>query len=491
MTANAIEKMRKFLISRQFMIGTAAFAAISVSLGAEIPGMILMALLIAFILVVCDDIMATTLPFLLICMSMLQCYDFVNNYIKGNELFYVCLGVPVVLLIAFSFFFHFIKYKRPIKIGKSFWGILAVAVAVTLGGIGSISVKEYFGGSSLYYIAGLGVGMAICYLLIKSQMDIKRDYDLREKFVDIMYIAGIYACFFMAEIYIENYILVKLSVNDLSFIDFCKDPGYYLSWTAANDHMLQPGNNISTFIMLFMPFPFYRAAKSNKKIYHLISAFLMLFMLFASRSRGGLYLGTVEFVICLVAYAIMAKDKLSKVFGLGLVMVGIAVGVFAVIKFDIIGRLSGLLNSIVSKLEDPEAETEARVGLLVGAYENFKESPIFGKGLGYFDEDLARYYSGKTGTMQWYHMMIPQVIASMGILGIFAYGYQIIGRVWAVIKKFSPYVLTLGLSYFGMLLMSQVNPGEFCPLPYALMVVMLFIMIEQEPNREKKIKTKK
>ena len=90
--------------------------------------------------------------------------------------------------------------------------------------------------------------------------------------------------------------------------------------------------------------------------------------------------------------------------------------------------------------------------------------------------------------MQWYHMMIPQVIGSMGAVGILAYGYQIIGRVWLTVKKFSPYVMTLGLSYFGMLLMTQVNPGEFCPLPYELMVVILFIMIENEPDRRLKNK---
>ncbi len=471
-----IGKLRKFFISRTFMILLAVVSAIFVSLGREVEGVVFFALLVSVILVVCDDIMTTTLPFLIICVSVLQMYDSFNIFIK-----YIWLAVPVFAALVF----HFVKYRRAIKIGKSFYGILAVTAAVTLGGLGSISLKEYFGGASLYYIAGLGVGMAICYLLIKSQLELPRDYDLREKFTDIMYITGIFACFFMVEIYVENFIAVNRTM-ELGFLDFFKDPEKYV-WTVdgANEHMLQPGNNVSTFLMLCLPFPFYRAAKSNKSMYHLLSAFLMLGALIISRSRGGLYLGTVEFAVCFVAYALMAEDKLSKAVGWFAVALGAVAASFAFVEFGLWERIKVVLEAIDNEIRSPGSGSEARVGLFAGAIENFKESPIFGKGLGYVDEELTKYYSGTKGTMQWYHMMVPQVIGSMGLVGILAYGYQIFGRVEAVVKKFSPYVLTLGLSYLGMLLMSQVNPGEFCPLPYELMVVMLFVLIEKEPNREK------
>ena len=77
------------------------------------------------------------------------------------------------------------------------------------------------------------------------------------------------------------------------------------------------------------------------------------------------------------------------------------------------------------------------------------------------------------------------VIGSMGIVGIAGYGYQIFTRVREVIKRFNPFVMILGLSYLGVFLMTQVNPGEFCPLPYEMMVVMLFAIIEKEPERVK------
>ena len=74
--------------------------------------------------------------------------------------------------------------------------------------------------------------------------------------------------------------------------------------------------------------------------------------------------------------------------------------------------------------------------------------------------------------------MIPQIIGSMGAVGILAYGFNIISRFMIIIKKKSRLCTVLGLSYLGLLLMSQVNPGEFCPLPYALVGVIIFILAE-------------
>jgi len=36
------------------------------------------------------------------------------------------------------------------------------------------------------------------------------------------------------------------------------------------------------------------------------------------------------------------------------------------------------------------------------------------------------------------------------------------------------------MSYMGLFLMSQVNPGEFCPMPYAALAVTFFIIMEKD-----------
>ena len=39
---------------------------------------------------------------------------------------------------------------------------------------------------------------------------------------------------------------------------------------------------------------------------------------------------------------------------------------------------------------------------------------------------------------------------------------------------------TFLLSYFGLFIMSQVNPGEFCPMPYAALAVTFFVIMEKD-----------
>ena len=42
----------------------------------------------------------------------------------------------------------------------------------------------------------------------------------------------------------------------------------------------------------------------------------------------------------------------------------------------------------------------------------------------------------------------------------------------------------LSLSYVGLFLMSQVNPGEFCPMPYAFLAMLIFLLFEKDEEKE-------
>ena len=120
---------------------------------------------------------------------------------------------------------------------------------------------------------------------------------------------------------------------------------------------------------------------------------------------------------------------------------------------------------------------EDRYIMLLQAIENFKKRPLLGTGI--LDDSIAYGEYNVKGTMTWYHMMIPQIIGSMGLVGVVAYAYQIWGRVKLIFTKKNAWSLCLGISYLGILLMSQVNPGEFCPIPFELLTVLLFIFQEE------------
>ena len=119
---------------------------------------------------------------------------------------------------------------------------------------------------------------------------------------------------------------------------------------------------------------------------------------------------------------------------------------------------------------------DSRIGLFRRMIRDFKSNPIFGAGLG--NTGNTDLYNPVKGAMVWYHMWLPQIVGSLGLVGIAAYGYQLVARVRIYLKNPDFVNRTFFLSYLGLLLMSQVNPGEFCPVPYAMLAVTCFALIE-------------
>ena len=64
---SAIRKMRDFFNTEKFMLIVFAIACLITLFKIEVIGVLIFILIISFLLVVCDDLMPTTLPFLLLC----------------------------------------------------------------------------------------------------------------------------------------------------------------------------------------------------------------------------------------------------------------------------------------------------------------------------------------------------------------------------------------------------------------------------------------
>ncbi len=461
-STDRISAVRRFCMSPLFMWLCFFCAAVLMVLDHPVFASVFFLIVVSALLVICDDILATTLPFMLLCISVLPCYDSFDTFIK----FVWLAPVPVAALL-----FHFIAYRRPAEFGDSFWGHVGVSVAVLCGGIGAIGAAEYFSGSSIYYVLMLGVGLLIAYLLMRSQIHDRADYDIREKLVTILIIAGIFAAF-------ETFVLMLRAVQQLDlglqqFIDIFLYPQSKLASLDSQDQMTfciitQPSNNLSTFLMICLPATFYRAFKKNPS-YIFLSLFLVAAM-YLTKSRSGMLLGAAEFVLCIIVFSLLIKNRPLKytLFGLGLLIL-------------IVGAVFGTYFLLNSDIISPE---EARYKLVLRSIDDLRGNPIFGQGLG--SRSNADLYPGKTGTMIWYHMMIPQIIGSMGIVGILGYGLQFFMRARVTLKKLNPYTVTFFMCYVGLFMMSQINPGEFCPIPYGLIAVLLFIMIENEPDRSVK-----
>ena len=112
---SAIRKMRDFLNTEKFMLIVFAIACLITLFKIEVIGVLIFILIISFLLVVCDDLMPTTLPFLLLCETVIKLYDSYDIFIK-----LLWFAVPVVSALIF----HFIYYRRKIVIGSAFKSML-------------------------------------------------------------------------------------------------------------------------------------------------------------------------------------------------------------------------------------------------------------------------------------------------------------------------------------------------------------------------------
>lgn len=80
--------------------------------------------------------------------------------------------------------------------------------------------------------------------------------------------------------------------------------------------------------------------------------------------------------------------------------------------------------------------------------------------------------------MVFYHNSLLQILGSMGLMGLAAYGTLLWGRVRLLLRGGEAAHL-VGLFYLGMQLTSLTNPGLFCPLPSAMLTVLVFAVLER------------
>ena len=441
------ERCSRALLSKYAYLFFFLSAGVISACGWEVYGALAFAGAICLILVFCDDIMAAALPLLLLCVFVTNCYDSADTFLR-----FVWIALPVVASVVF----HFVYFRQRLVIGRSFWGLVAVSVAITLSGVGVIPASDYFSAASLYYIVFLGIGMVGLYLLLKSQLSAKRSYDVKEKGVAILYIMGLLSAFVVL-----YHIIPLISFTDgvLTFTD-----------------TFQASNNLSTMLMFALPCPFYFATKNKA---HFLAALLMSASMFISGSRAGMIFSVVELLLCIVVSAIF--DKKNRIFYICVVAVTAAAVAIAYAFFH--ETVMGVAETL--GLYPVIDEDEARVKLIDRAFELFGKYPVTGHGLTYRGNfDL---YSPKKGAMGWYHMMIPQVVASMGCVGILAYLYQGFEHLRTFVRSLRvakgdarerALLVTLFMSYVGVLMMSQVNPGLFCPIPYGLLATVIFALMD-------------
>lgn len=438
-----LSRLRAFMISGRYMVILCVCAAMFTVLEWNVLGVLVFACIVGFTLVVCEDMLATFMPFMLICLIGAKCYNSFSIFIQ-----FIPLGIVLIGCILFHFIVY---YKKPDFSGSLFPPMLFVSAAVALGGVGFISAKEYFSGVSIFYILSLGIGMALLYVIFYTHLQVRKSYSMIQKVSLIMVLTGTFACFGILSYYLMH-------INEVLETDGL----LYMQWR----------NNYSTFLMLSIPFAFLRG---HKKPYSIVLGFLFFFCILLTGSRGGLVFGAIEMVMCCAMFMLYDKRRrLTYVAICGCLLFALLIFFRQFITF-FSATFDRLLSAITGLLIGEQ--NERRHFQYMRGIEDFLSNPIFGTGIGYMgNRDV---YASADFCIAWYHCEPIQIAASFGSVGIAAYVYQFVRRMVLLWKKPTMFNMTVFLSYISLELMSLVNPGIFSPIPYLLIVTMLFAIVER------------
>ncbi|MFW5780149.1 MAG: O-antigen ligase family protein [Bacillota bacterium] len=435
------EKADRFFYSEIYIALITAIGITGFLFSLEIYAIYAIAALTCINWILCKDIMPSFLSVAIIAMTPLARYA---------EDAYFQSGIYLIFFVVPSFILHMVLHPPKFKPNKFLFTTLAVAISVTLGGLFSTNIQEYFSMPALYYIFGLGFGMVFIYIVIQSDVPYNKAR-IAEYFAKMMVGIGV-----MGIVMIFSHYIINGELIDARF--------------GAFKSMMQWKNNLSNNLLLSMPFAFYLAAKGKNSVLYLIIGLLQYMAIMLSFSRGGIVFSTIVFPIALVSTFIMAKkDRLNF-----LIIIAI-LGGLVYLAFQSIS--SSLWERVLNIVEIREGE--ARINLYKLAWENFLKYPIFGRGLAY---DGGMYYRPEVWCIYWYHSTIFQILASLGIIGLLAYGYQEIVRIFTLIKVRSRFNLFALLSLIGFAGYSMVNVGYFVPLPFVAMLVHMFIVVDRYNN---------
>ena len=449
-----IECIRSFLISKEWLVILFSITALIACFSSAFPGKqieiygtVVLAYVTGFVFLFSGDILTMLTPLMFTYLIAIRCYNSLDTFMG-----IIWIAFPLIAIILFNVVVYGVSIDTS---GSQFKPMMFVSFAVILGGFGFISLKEYFAGSSIYHMLGMGFGMVLVYCFFYSKIKVNKQYSLIEQLTKLMVVVGIFATFMVFAHYLLNLQLV---------ID--KGGIFFIRWR----------NNLSTILMMAMPFAFFMA---NKKPYMMGFGFAFYVAMLLSGSRGGMLFGAIELVMCIVMFFLYdRKRRMTYVIVCACIAFAGLILLPQIFQFlgNTIERLLRVLNQfVIGGDENPET----RVKHYARGVEDFLNQPLFGTGLGYMgNRDI---FKNKPGSMCWYHCEPVQIAASFGILGIIAFIYQFIKRNALIWKKATLFNMTIFLSYISLEMMSLVNPGILCPVPY-LMLVTLFLVIVEKCN---------
>lgn len=200
-------------------------------------------------------------------------------------------------------------------------------------------------------------------------------------------------------------------------------------WRLGTD-LLGNANSFAHIVTIMMTGAMYYIFSSEKKWHRWMSVFLValdLYMIFLSGGRKFILYGVVFIYVSIVMRSKRVKIR-------NIVIATVAIAVLLRVGYQIIMNTPALYSSIGIRLigigTTGAMGVEDQQRLMQRGIEMFKESPLFGKGIGGFQQ----YSSNVYGTYVYAHSNYIELLADFGLVGFILYYYRYVRSLVRMIK---------------------------------------------------------
>ena len=366
--------------------------------------------------------------------SLLLSILFLPNDLSSftNPLFYLVFAPAGVCLV-----YHFIKFKpRKIFLGKMVKPLIFIFLTMLLGGITSANASQNYS-YGLPQILEIGAGMFVIYFVLSQGFLPKKDINAHDYFMRIVLCAGLVPVF---ELYLCAVLKINAVNETLNYDNF--------GWGDKNF--------IGYILLIIIPTACYFITRSKNILPSFALLFFLIFSTIFSRCDGAIGILVLSSpVLCFFTYKHLNKTNKNLFLCLSLLVLTIGGGIAVYKAFTEPSFLRYAYRRFL--------ETDIRDFLYITAFNVFKEFPIFGGGV--FLPAMKVYKN-----LVNYHSSFFHVIATTGILGLFAYVYLTVNRVRIFTAKNTPFNLFIFISYLLFFCYSSIDCGEF-------LIVVTFINV--------------
>ena len=369
--------------------------------------------------------------------------------------------IPLVLAIVF----HIIVY-RPNRFSLGELGIsqILISCALLLGGCTCITLARWTG--ALTYALLLGVGVLFIYLFCTNYIKNKHHGETSDYIAKVFMWMGLILVGEMVTYYIRN--RIGTPVSEWSSYDWID-----LGWGIDN--------NVATLLLSSAPMCFYLSTKREHPTFYILIGVIHYLGIVSTYSRGGILFAVVTAPFVLVFSVLKSKNKSESLIILICLLI-VALTAYA--------YLYEKVHTVLSRIFEDGLSSNSRVMLYKDALREFANHPIFGVGCGYDGPDYENHV--EEIVFYWFHSTFFQVVGSMGLVGIVAYGANYIMRAKILFRDIAKdtFVLFTALSLAGFELYSLIDTGTFVPLPTMMIVFVLFAILEKHHKEQLFVKDK-